>query len=153
MIEGWKGFDASFLCSLHAAQDHIHTWGPGNWATGSGAADTPVRKDWLQQPGEGIWPAGAKLAWDYCLHPFSQILFALLGEKWIIKAWENTARTKSQVKLEVSKLAVAMGLNKDHRFEVYVHNNEPEQLLNQPFPWQITMPLEAGGRKEKGNRS
>lgn len=49
--------------------------------------------------------------------------------------------------LEVSKLAVAMGLNKDHRFEVYVHNNEPEQLLNQPLP------LEAGGHKEKGNRS
>lgn len=46
-----------------------------------------------------------------------------------------------------------MGLNKNHRFEAYVHNNEPEQLLNQLFPRQITLPLEAGGREEKGNRS
>lgn len=84
---------------------------------------------------------------------FSQICFALLGEKRIINAWENTARAKSPIRLEVPTPAFAMGLIKNHRFEAYVHNNEPEQLLNQLFPWQITLPLEAGGHKEKGNRS
>lgn len=84
---------------------------------------------------------------------FSRICFALLGGKLIIKAWENIAREKNPIRLETSKPAVATGLSKDHRLESCVHNSEPEQLLNQLFPWQITLPLEAGGHKEKGNWS
>lgn len=81
---------------------------------------------------------------------FSQICFALLGGKLIIKTWENIARAKSPIRLEVCKPAVAMGLKEDHRLKAYMHNSEPEQLLNQLFLWQTTChsKLEVTRKKE-----